>query len=213
MAIVTDGIGKYLSGSIEGQVFVKGKFRTYLRSMPRERKASEWSEKQRQQRKGFKSVIEYAGQQKWKVIVPIWNKAALDINMSGFNLFVKANRAAFDSDGQLENPGLLHFSTGQLALPYRLWAEADAQNPRSISVSWIDQLAGSQSGDDSLMAVLYNGEAGEVVQTGFTRKDGRASIENPSLGKGEVYLFLFFWNKRLDSYSPDQVFTIKHTEP
>src|SRR5665647_2552458 len=118
MAIVEGGIGKYLSGSIEGMVMVKGKFRTYMRSMPRERKASEWSEKQKQQRNGFGSLIRYAGEQKYRVIIPIWNKAAENINMSGFNLFVKANRAAFDAEGKVRNPALLHFSTGELPLPY-----------------------------------------------------------------------------------------------
>ena len=208
MATVTDGIGKFLSGSIEGLVFVKGKYKTYMRSMPRERKASEWSEKQKETRSGFKSVVRFAVKHKKKVVVPIWNKAAEDLNMSGYNLFVKANRAAFDAQGNVGKPELLHFSTGALALPYRLWAEADAQNPQSISVSWTDQLAGSANGDDCLMAVIYqNGDKG-IVNTGFTRKEEKAILANPTPDAGEVYLYLFLWNKELDMYSEDQVFNI-----
>jgi hypothetical protein len=208
MAIVDGGIGQYLSGSIEGLVFVKGKKRTYMRSMPRERKASEWSDKQREARNGFREVIKFAARHKNKVIVPIWNKAAEDLAMSGYNLFVKANRAAFDAQGKLSKPELLHFSTGNLPLPYRLWAEADGQDPHSIAVSWTDQLGGSSNGEDCLMAVIYqNGDKG-IVNTGVTRKEGKATLANPSPEKGEVYLFLFFWNKALDMYSIDQVYKI-----
>ena len=232
MALVTDGIGRFLSGSIEGLVFVKGKDNTYMRSMPKVRKASEWTEKQREARKGFQSLIKFANAHKTNVIVPIWNKAAKDLAMSGYNLFVKANRAAFDAQGNVGHPGLLHFSTGPLALPYRLWAEADAENPHSMAVSWTDQLAGSASGNDSLMSVIYqNKDKGAVdtgnkrkdgkmkrsavtqeeymlVDTGFSRKDGKAILENPTPEAGDVYLILFFWNKQLDMYSADQVFTI-----
>ena len=237
MALVTDGIGRFLSGSIEGLVFVKGKENTYMRGMPRVRKASEWTEKQREARKGFQSMIKFANAHKTNVIVPIWNKAAKDLKMSGYNLFVKANRAAFDAQGNVGHPGLLHFSTGALALPYRLWAEADVENPHSMAVSWTDQLAGSASGNDSLIAVIYQNKVqGEIntgitrkngkltrsvvlskeyklVDTGFTRKDGKAILANPTPEAGDVYLILFFWNKLLDEYSNDQVFTIGQSTP
>jgi len=211
MAIVEDGIGKYLSGSIEGMVFVKGKYRTYMRSMPRERKAGEWTAKQKQQRNGFASLIRFAGEQKHRVIIPIWNKAAENINMSGFNLFVKANRAAFATQGKVSSPALLHFSTGELPLPYMLWAGVDAQNPESIAISWTDQLADALHGDDQLMAVFYHDGAKAPVNTGFKRKDQKGEIANPFPDAEDVYLFLYFWNERLDQYSPDQVFAIKQS--
>ena len=237
MALVTDGIGRFLSGSIEGLVFVKGKDFSYMRGTPRVRKASEWTEKQREARKGFQAVIKFANAHKTNVIVPIWNKAAKDLVMSGYNLFVKANRAAYDALGNVGHPEMLHFSTGPLALPYRLWAEVDAENPHSMAVSWTDQLAGSASGNDSLMSVIYqNIDKGAVdtrnirmdgkmkkaaftqeeymlVDTGFTRKDGKATIENPTPEAGDVSLFLFFWNKKMGQYSNDQVFSIGHPTP
>jgi len=208
MAIVENGIGKFLSGSIEGMVFVKGKYRTYMRSMPRERKASGWSEKQKQQRNGFGSVIRFAGEQKFRVIIPIWNKAAQNINMSGFNLFVKANRAAFDAQGKVSNPALLHFSTGELPLPYMLWAGADTQNPGSIAIRWTDQLGDALHADDQLMAVFYHDGAKAPFNTGFKRKDQRGQIANPIPNVENSNLFLFFWNEKLDVYSSDQVFKV-----
>lgn len=209
MAIVDGGIGEYLSGSIEGLVFVKGKGRTYMRSTPRAREASEWTQKQKEARNGFREVVKLAVSHKQNLIVPIWNKAAQNLNMSGYNLFIKTNRAAFDAQGNLSKPEMLRFSTGPLALPYRLWAEADAQNPGSISLSWTDQLAGSSNGDDCLMAVVYqNGDKG-VFNTGFTRKEGKAVLANPTPQDGDVYLYLFFWNQEQEMYSADQAFAIK----
>jgi len=208
MATVTDGIGKFLSGSIEGLVFVKGKYRTYMRSMPRERKKNEWSKKQKETRNGFRSVVQFAVKHKNNFVIRIWNKAAGDLNMSGYNLFVKANRAAFDSQGILGNPELIHFSTGPLLLPYRLWAEADAQNLGSIAVTWTDQLAGSGAGDDCLMAYIDHDRARGMVNTGFTRKEGKAILANPTPDAGDVFLSLFFWNEKLDVYSSDQVFKV-----
>jgi hypothetical protein len=208
MARVTDGIGKFLSGSIEGMVFVEGKYGTYMRSMPRARKANEWSKKQKETRNGFRSVIQFAAKHKNNFVIPIWNKAAGELNMSGFNLFVKANRPAFDAKGNLSNPELIHFSTGPLILPYRLWAEADEQKPGSIAVTWIDQLAGSDSAEDCLMAYIDHDRAKGMVNTGFKRKDQRAEIAHPTPDAGDVFLSLFFWNEKLDIYSPDQVFKV-----
>lgn len=232
MALVTDGIGRFLSGSIEGLVFVKGKDFTYMRGTPRVRKASEWTSKQQEARNGFRAVIRFANAHKTNVVVPIWNKAAKDLKMSGYNLFVKANRAAFDTQGNIGHPELLHFATGPLALPYRLWAEVDAENPQSMAVSWTDQLAGTASGNDCLMSVIYQNTTKELVNsdvrqkngklirspdlwkecklvdTGFLRKDGKAILANPTPEAGDVFLFLFFWNKELGTYSADLVFTI-----
>ena len=210
MAKVLGGIGQFLSGSIEGLVFVRRDGETHMRSAPRKRKEGEWSEKQKKARIGFSTVIKYARLHKEKVIVPIWNKAAKGLTMSGYNLFVKANRSAFDSMGQLGDAGLLHFSTGHLPLPYLLSASVDAENPASIAVNWTDQMANAVYNNDCLMAVIYKDGANVVLNTGFTRKDCKATIENPTPDAQVVYLYLFFWNQKLDIYSIDQVFAIKH---
>jgi len=47
MAKTLGGIGQFLSGSIEGLVFVRRKGVTYMRSMPRKREASEWMKNKR----------------------------------------------------------------------------------------------------------------------------------------------------------------------
>jgi hypothetical protein len=211
MAKTLGGIGQFLSGNIEGLVFVRRKGETYMRAMPRKRKASEWSERQKEARNGFSAVIQYARLQKKDMIVPIWNKAVKNMTMSGWNLFIKSNRAAFDALGQLHDPLKLHFSTGRLPLPEKIKAGTDTENPSQIAVSWTDQMAGTEYGYDSLMAVIYQDGANKVVDTGAKRWDCKATIENPTPEAEVVYLYLFFWNEKRDSYSPDQVFAITHS--
>ena len=211
MAKTLGGIGQFLSGSIEGLVFVRRKGETYLRAMPRKRKAGEWSEKQKEARNGFAAVIKYARLQKKHVIVPIWNKAVKNLTMSGWNLFVKSNRAAFDSLGQLNDPKKLHFSTGHLPLPYELKAATDPENPSQIAVCWTDQMVDTEYAVDYLMAVIYKDGVNKVVNTGAKRWDCKATIVNPTPEAEVVYLYLFFWNERHDSYSQDEVFAIKHS--
>ena len=208
MARIVGGIGQNLSGTADGMVFVNRNGKTYMRSLPRPRKASEWSDKQRQARSGFAAVIRYARSHKKYVIAPIWNKAAQGMDQNGFNLFVSANRGAFDFEGKMGDPGLLHFSTGHLPLPFRLAAKVDSQNPESINVSWVDQLNDSAYMNDCLMAVTYKGIATAPVNTGFTRKDGHATLVNSTPEGEEGFLYLFFWNKKLDQYSADQAFVL-----
>ena len=211
MAKVLGLISASLSGNLDGLVFVKMNGKTYVRTMPDKRNANSWSEKQTAARSSFRFVILYAKRQKELVIKPIWNKPAKELNMNGFNLFVKTNRAAFDSLGKVIDPGLLHFSTGQLPLSYLFRAEVDIENPKSIAVTWTDPLVNKQYNDDCLMAVTYQDGPSDPFNTGYTRKDLQARIPNHYSSIKDVYLYLFFWNQKLDIYSPDHVIIIKHT--
>jgi len=61
--------------------------------------------------------------------------------MNKFNLFVKANRAAFNSLGHKGDTELLHFLTSPLPLPNLIRVEVNTENPQSIALSLTDQLA------------------------------------------------------------------------
>jgi len=117
MARVTKGIGKAFSGRIDNLVFVSHGERTYVRTLPRERKPSEWSVDQKNHRECFAIVMKYASRMMNSFVKPIWNKAATD-TMSGINLFVKANKPAFGMKGRVEDPSMLRFSAGSLPAPF-----------------------------------------------------------------------------------------------
>jgi len=209
MAKVKSVIGESLSGNVGGLVYVKRNGTTYVRVMAEKRKASEWSKKQKANRHRFKYITLYAKMYKKLVIDPIWNKHARELNKIGYNMFIQANNGAFGVFGQVEDPEKLHFAIGSLPLPNLIRAEIDIETHQSISVRWTNQLADDQYDDDCLMAITYTQEPNTIVNTGFTRKDGKAIITYPYPLDREVYLFLFFWNKKLDIYSPDHVSIIK----
>jgi len=211
MARVTSVIGETISGNVRGLVYVKRNGATYVRVMPEKRKAGEWSPDQKTNRHRFKYISLYATRHKKLVIDPIWKKHAKQLHRIGRNMFLEANNGAFGPYGQVEDPEKLHFSTGPLPLPNLIRAELDTETHQTISVRWTDQLAEEQYDNDCLMAITYLQEPITIVNTGFTRKDGKATIAYPNPLGGEVYLFLFFWNPTLDIYSPDHVSIIKRT--
>ena len=143
------------------------------------------------------------------MIVPIWNKAALGSNMSGYNLFVKTNNPAFDAQGQLADPGSLHFSQGPLQLPYHMTVKPNDVNPQIIDVTRTNQLSKTVYDEDSLMAVFYSGETfTDPLDTGFKRRDEQLQIPFPYDSEPDPYIYLFFYNQKQEIYSNDQVFCL-----
>jgi len=208
MARVNNILGKGLSGRIGNLVFVNSCGITYVRALPRERKPSEWSADQKKHRDCFAGVVKYASRMMVPFIKPIWNIA--DPNSKrGFNLFVKANKPAFGTNGNVTDPGLLRFSAGSLLLPVGLNAVLSTSNLIVINVNWKNKMVGSRS-SDRLMVVFYNTHELLVpVETGFTRKDEQAQIPIPENHGKEIYLYLFFKSADEILYSNDKVFKIE----
>src|SRR5665647_331060 len=192
MARVNNIIGKALSGRIGNIVFVNLGGSTYARTLPRERKPSEWSAEQKKHRKCFGVVVKYASSMMVPFIKPIWNKSITN-STSGFNQFVKANKPAFGKNGTVNDPGLLRFSIGPLPLPADLNAILSAEQSNIITISWKNQISDLVRNDDHLMAVFYNVHPLIVpIETGFIRKDEQAKIVIPDNSGKEIYLYLFF---------------------
>ena len=208
MARVNNILGKGLSGRIGNLVFVNSCGITYVRSLPRERKPSEWSTHQKDHRRCFAGVVKFASRMMKPFIIPIWNKAVPG-SVRGFNLFVKANKSAFGTNGSITDPGLLRFSAGLLPLPKNLNAIVLSDHLNIITVSWTNQLINSARTDDHLMVVFYNiYESFMPVDTGFRRKDEHVEIPLPGKPGKEIYLYLFFKSEDETLYSNDQVFKI-----
>jgi len=208
MARVNNIIGKGLSGRLGNIVFVNSGGITYVRALPRERKPSEWSAYQKEHRKCFAGVVKYASSMMKLFVTPIWNKVVPG-SVRGFNLFVKANKSAFGTNGSVTDPGLLRFSAGSLPLPDNLKAIVMSDQPKIITVSWTNQLVNSARNTDHLVVVFYNIQESFVpVDTGFKRKEEQAQIPLPEKSGREIYLYLFFRSADETLYSNDQVFKI-----
>jgi len=208
MARVNNIIGKGLSGRLGNIVFVNSGGITYVRSLPRERKPSEWSTHQKDHRRCFAGVVKFASRMMKPFIIPIWNKAVPG-SVRGFNLFVKANKSAFGTNGSITDPGLLRFSAGSLPFSNNLKAIVLSDQPNIITVSWTNQLVNSARSNDHLMVVFYNiYESFVPADTGFKRKEEQAQIPLPEKSGKEIYLYLFFKSEDETLYSDDQVFKI-----
>lgn len=208
MARVNNILGKGLSGRLGNIVFVNSGGITYARALPRERKPSEWSAHQKEHRKCFAGVVKYASRMMKLFVTPIWNNAVPG-SVRGFNLFVKANKSAFGTNGSVTDPGLLRFSAGLLPLPDNLKAIVLPDQPKIITVSWTNQPVNSARSSDHLMVVFYNiYESFVPVDTGFKRIEEQAQILLPEKSGKEIYLYLFFKSTEETLYSNDQVFKI-----
>jgi len=153
-------------------------------------------------------VVKYASSMMKLFVTPIWNKA-VPCSVRGFNLFVKANKSAFGTNGSVTDPGLLRFSDGLLPLPDNLKAIVLPGQPKIITVSWTNQLVNSGRCSDQLIVVFYNTYESLVpVDTGFSRSEEYAQIPLPEKSGREIYLYLFFRSADEALYSNDQVFKI-----
>jgi len=208
MARVTKGIARAFSGRLDNFVFVRKGDITYVRALPRKRKSSEWSEDQINHRECFAIVMNYASRMMNSFVRPIWNKSATE-TISGFNLFVKANKPAFGTKGHVEDPCMLHFSAGLLPLPSNLKVEMSSELSNVITVTWKNQITNSARGNDHLMVVFYNtSELMKPIQTAFMRKDEQAQLALPEKTGKEIFLYLFFGSADQTAYSNDQAFKI-----
>lgn len=178
--------------------------------MPRERKPDEWSVDQKNHRKCFASVMKYASRMMKTFVKPIWNKAATE-TLSGFNLFVKANKPAFNANGIVADPGLLRFSEGSLPLPGNLMVTKSFEQSNVITVCWKNQITNPTLKHNQLMAVFYRiDELVEPFLKVFMRKDEQAQIVLPENMGNEIWLYLFFRSVDQSAYSNDQAFKIEY---
>lgn len=199
--------GMKLSGNIGGLVFVQVGDQTYVRRAPTRKKDS-WSQKQQQHRARFKSFTGFYRSLRETVVKPIWNLSATK-NLTGYNLFMKANLPAFSSDGGHIDPALLHFSTGPLPLPRYLSAWRDVESPATIEISWHTEIITrmEQPDDELLIAVRSNFQSFGPIETGCLRKDGNCLFDVSEWeSTSPLNLYLFFASADRTRYSPDHHF-------
>jgi hypothetical protein len=170
------------------------------------RSKNSWSERQLMHRKRFKAISEYCNNYRYTLIPQIWDLTAK--NMSGRNLFLKANTHAFALDGALAAVEKLHFSAGDLPLPQQITAKRKDDDPYKVEAAWtIDDNLSPVYLDDELMMVAGNTEKFTApIATGVKRKKGVAVIDLPAEPVNITNIWLFFRAYKKDAYSWDQYF-------
>ena len=127
-------------------------------------------------------------------------------NMSGYNLFLKTNLPAFNSDGTQMDLERLHVSFGKLPLPHLLKAITAEGDPFKWNVSWKDDsgIGLSHNGDELMVVFAHDDKFSHPIKTGVQRIKGTALIQVPA-GTGMLQgVYLFFASADRKLYSVDQ---------
>jgi hypothetical protein len=197
-----------ISGLVGNVVFYGYNGKTYIRTVQKQRAKNSWSESQVMHRQRFKAVKAFWARFDNSPIQGIWKVA--EKGRRGDNLFVSINMPAFGPDGALMDPERLHFSAGQLPLPFKFSAARSTDDPDKIEVTWKNnQSSALESSADELMMMAGNGEefTGPIT-TGFTRRQESASIDLTALPETTNGIYLFFASEKRKMYSPDQYFSV-----
>ena len=208
MGKIRGGAGEGLSGLVGNVVFFSYNGETYIRTRPSGRKKNSWSERQLLNQNRFRAIKAFWSRFDYSPIQGIWKSAVK--GKRGDNLFVSINMPAFGPDGTLIDPERLHFSAGQLPLPFRLTAARSQGDPDKVEVTWQDDPgSGIAWGDDELMMMVgHDGEFDGPFATGALRKQESALIQLPTVSGTIDAIWLFFASERRKLWSADQYFRI-----
>jgi hypothetical protein len=200
--------GEGLSGLVGNVVFYNYNGETCFRSVPRKRAKNSWSERQVLNRERFSAIKAFWSRFDNSLIREIWMVA--EQGKRGDNLFVSVNLPAFGPGGTLIDPERLHFSAGQMPMPYRFMAAQSSIDPSRVNVTWQDDPGSSLTrSDDALMMMVAHGvEFAGPVATGALRGQESTVIQLPSVTGTVQGIYLFFASGKRNIYSPDRYFGI-----
>lgn len=200
MGVIKQGILGGVSGTVGTVVGGSWKGISYLRSKS-DSHADANSLKQQIHRTKFKACVELARSILEPVIKPIWNQQA--IKMSGYNLFVKKNIQAFNSDGLVDDYANLQFSIGTLPNPFDVEVTDDETVTNGITVTWTDNSGtGDATADDQLQILAISSTEMALMQDlTAKRSDGTASVTLPLDIGDTINVYAFFKNEELNEYS------------
>lgn len=209
MAQVKGSILAGFTGKIGNMVFYQYYGRTYVRRLPVSVRNPR-SPLQMIQRNKIIAVQSFYKNLKDTVISRIWKKAATEMKMSGYNLFLKCNIASFDGQGSMADYAKVHFSYGILPQADRMSLAGKTQN--GIEVRWENvTLLNPCRMEDLLMGVVvYRDESFDILlpeEIGAQRCGRQAWIRTrtqPPL----LALYLFFTDKDRQFFSKDQYFSL-----
>lgn len=113
MASIKNGLGENIKGRLGNLIFYSRFGRTYARIRPPE-VHDPCTVLQQQQRSRMKDVTVFYKIVRQSPLAAIWRQTAYLQGMTGINLFVKSNIAAFSGNGRVTDYEKLHFSYGFL---------------------------------------------------------------------------------------------------
>jgi hypothetical protein len=200
--------GEGLSGLVGNAVFFSYNGQTYIRTRPARKKKYSWSERQLLNQKRFRFIKAFWSRFDHSPIQEIWKVA--EERKRGDNLFVSVNMPAFGSDGTLIDPERLHFSEGQLPLPFRLMAARSQADPDKVEVIWQDNPGSAVAWEDDKLMMMFSSDGNFTgpITTGALRKQESALISLPPGNVTIDAIWLYFASDKRKLYSWDHYFKI-----
>ncbi len=212
MVEIKSGLLKNAHGRYDGMViFQKGK-KTFGRSLPSYDGNSGSPTRARQNARLSSAVTHYQAI-KNTFLYHAWRMEATRREIvSGYNLFLKSNISAYNTDYTVGDFTLLTFILGTLPVPFQMRQQ---ESPAGVlSITWeASPWSNDRRNKDKLsFAVVYDNEPFrvEIIEnTGITRFDGEAIIPFARAGAREAHVYAFFTTEKKDAFSNNVYFNVK----
>jgi hypothetical protein len=123
--------------------------------------------------------------------------------MSGHNLFISKNIAAFDKSGNIDSYDRLTISVGNMPPPKDSLAQVNPETPGQIQLCWSDNsnTCDASPNDRLNLVTIVNGEASYYTDLTATRGVQSATITIPAAKDNTVHLYIFFANEKNNLFS------------
>lgn len=199
-----------LAGKIGDIVICKGKTGWYARRKTTKNRKPPTPSQQALHRRLAATVLFYRAI-KEADLYKIWQVAASETKMTGFNLFIKTNIHNFSNTGTILDFDKIQLSAGQLRLPVML--RICNRDMKSICLEWDEDIYLSTSHpQDRPIAILMKNKDSYTVTLPETdrtcRKDGRMTIRLPPDAEEYHHLYVFFEAETNDKFSETKYFEI-----
>ena len=212
MVEIKSGLLKDAHGRHDGMVIYHKRGKTFGRKLPSYDGNVDSPIRARQNAR-LSSVVTLYQSVKNTFLVYSWNREANNRDISsGYNLFVKENINAFDTDYNVGDFALLKFTLGDLQTPFQFRQQEAPEGILSITWDTAPWICDRRNKDELVLAVIYDNEPFRVQiieNTGITRNDGIANILLDQTNATEAHIYTFFTNADRDSFSNSLYYKIK----
>ncbi len=212
MVKIKSGLFKDAQGQHDGMVIYQRGGKTFGRKLP-SYDGNAGSSTRSKQNARLSSVVTLYQSIKSTFLIYSWNREAHNRNVSsGYNLFVRENIKAFDTEYNVGDFSLLQLTVGDLQIPFHLQQQ---EAPEGVfSIIWGNTPCGydRRNKDELVLAVIYDNEPFRVQiieNTGITRDIGVANIPLEQPEATEAHVYAFFTNADKDSFTNSRYFKIR----
>jgi hypothetical protein len=196
MGVIKRGILGGFSGKVAGVVGGSWKGIAYMRSLPLS-VANPRTPGQVTQRDKFAGAVNLAVSLLATIVKPLWDRFAQQ--MSGFNSFVRANIANFDTNGDpIYNQIVI--SQGSLLLPSISGASASNGSP-NVAITWTNNGGtGNASNTDEIFAFVLNEtqDTMGIISFGAARSVETQTVVMPDNNVTADILHIYFAFRKAD---------------